>query len=69
MSDFGKDVADTFRSIKKEFTDSLAPPNEVNMGGTRKNLDKSIAEQVNSDLDKIIDKHDAFSSKKSIVFP
>lgn len=69
MSDFGKDVADTVRGVKKDFTDSLSTGSEVNAGGNRKDLDKSVAEQVSSELDKIIDKYDAFSSKKSVVFP
>lgn len=69
MSDFGKDVAETVRGIKKDFTDSLSTGSEVNAGGSRKNLDKSIVEQVSSELDKIIDNYDAFSTKKSIVFP
>lgn len=50
---FNKEVADTFRSIKQDFTTSTAAE------GSRAGGDKQVHEAVTAELDKIIDKHDA----------
>lgn len=60
MSDFGKEVAETFRGIKGDFERSLEPPppDGCGTGGARHKLDKSVVEQVRADLDGVIKKHE-----------
>jgi hypothetical protein len=50
--EFEKITADTIKSIKEDFQKSLEP----NVAH-RRNLDKSIVEQVEADLDGLVKKH------------
>jgi hypothetical protein len=50
--EFEKITADTIKSIKEDFQKSLEP----NVAH-RRNLDKSIVEQVEADLDSLVEKH------------
>jgi hypothetical protein len=50
--EFEKITADTIKSIKEDFQKSLEP-NVTH----RRNLDKSIVEQVEADLDGLVKKH------------
>ena len=60
MSEFGKDVAETFRSIKDDFERSLEPPppSGCGTGGGRHRLDKSVVEQVRAEIEGVIKRHD-----------
>ena len=54
MSDFGKKVADVYRQVKHDFNGKLS-------------MDREVKEQVNSDLDHLIEKHENSKSGKTPV--
>ncbi len=51
-SDFGKDIADVYRGIKEDFS------KKESVGDQNKQIDRSVREQVNSDIDSLIEKHE-----------
>lgn len=52
---FGKDVAKEFRSIKEHYENSRPSAGPSNTTG----VDKSVREQVVSDLDRLIEKNES----------
>ncbi len=52
-SDFGKDIADVYRDIKDDFS------KKESVKGKNEQIDRSIREQINSDFDTLIEKHES----------
>lgn len=61
MSQFGDDVAKEVKTIKDTWRNSITT--DSNAEPSKRSVDKSVIEQVSSEFDKIIDKHQ--TAKKS----
>jgi len=57
-SDFGKAVGEVFRGIRGEVMERPDPPADPNSPRHGNAIDRSVREQVISDLDGLIKKHD-----------
>lgn len=56
MSDFGKEVAKEIRGLKEKFSErTIIDPHAGSPVGS---VDRSVAEQVHADLDRLIEKHE-----------
>jgi len=56
-SDFGKTVAKEIRGLKEHFGQKQIIDNQADVVSGNA-VDKSVAEQVNADLDRLIEKHE-----------
>lgn len=62
MSDFGKEVGQVYRGIKKTVEEMPVvggPPGaSTGAGATAQPIDRSVREQVISDIDRLIERHE-----------